>query len=270
MRALPLLVLLGATLGCGVAAAGGGAPGATVAPDKPEQIHVNAIRDPEVRNYAAIVAGIDAFEHDRHMAPRVDVLLFRVERRRAAEGGPAPLARLAGDDGFMLPLALDAAGDIAMPRSQPALDARSELTLDQKRRDYRVEPRVRTPGLPDNVRRLGDLRLECKVRVAIAKKEIGLMWTLAINSLLLTSDWCDFMKDKEAGFSFSTPLAITGAVLQEGNRSRNVPFSKNRYTVQLYDSSWSDDALVELTFGEPDAAPPALTGTAGETPRTGS
>lgn len=260
MRALALCTI-GAVFGCGAAAAAG----QTSAPDNPDTVHVNAIRDAEARKYKVIVAGVDAFERHHQLAPRIDALRFRAERQRLEEGGLAPVARLEGDDGFVLPLPIDAEGDILMPRSKAALDAHSELVLNQKRLDYRIEPRVRTPGLTDHVRRLGDLRLECQVRVAMAKEEIGLMWTLTINSLLLTTDWCGFMRGKKLALSFRTKRIISNAFLEDGNRSRNVEFSHKTFSVPLYDSTWSDDALIQLTF---EQTPPALTETAGETPRT--
>jgi hypothetical protein len=61
---------------------------------------------------------------------------------------------LRGDDGFILPLVLDSTRLFTVPRSDAALDAQSELVLNQTRGHYRMMPEVRTPGLPDNVRRL--------------------------------------------------------------------------------------------------------------------
>jgi len=260
MRAI-LLMTFGAALGCGIADAA--SAGETSAPGNPDTIHVSAIRDAEARKYQVIVAGMDAFDKHRRLAPGADALRFRVERQRQAEASLAPVARLEGDGGFVLPLPLDADGEILMPRSAQALDANSELVLNQKRRDYRIEPSIRTPGLADHVRRLGDLRLECQVRVAMAKEEIGLMWTLTINSLLLTNDWCGFMKDKKVRFTYSTAHPIATAFLEDGARSANIEFSGKRYSVPLYDPRWSDDALIQFGF-----APAAVTGTAVETPRT--
>ncbi len=245
---------------------GVGAPASaqTSKPDSPEEIKVNAMRDPEVRKYEAIVAGLDAFDDYHRMAPAVPVLQFRIEPRSGADKPVLPAARLGGDDGFNLALAVDPNGMFTVPRSQAALDAHSELVLNQKRRHYRVTPVVRSPGLADHVRRLGDLRLECRVQVAIIKEEIPLWVVLAANTLLRTRDWCGFTFEGKSGFTFQYTHALRAAVLADGKRSALLETEGKGFRVPLGDTSWSDDALVELEL-EPAEA---LTGTAGETPRT--
>lgn len=254
-RALHVL-LAGALLGASLAAAA-----ERSAPDHPDTIDVNAVRDPEVRTYAAILAGLDAFDRHRHLAPGVDALRFRVQPPRDAVPDAVLRVRLEGDDGFVLPIAPDERGEYVVPRSDAAKAARSDLVLNQKKSRYRIQPHVRTPGLPDNVRRLGDLRLECKVWVAISKEEIGLMWTLTINGLLRSRDWCAFLDQGKAGYAFHVREPLVRAILHEGNRSALLESRKRSFIAPLHDLSWSDEALVELEFEAP-------TGTAGETPRT--
>ena len=153
-----------------------------------------------------------------------------------------------------------------MPRSEAAEDANSELELNRKRRAYRIAPDIRTPGLPVNQRRLGDLRLECKVMIAIAKEEIPFFWVMTINTILLTTDWCSYFNDREkAVFSFDADAPVTAAQLREGDRVRDLKVRGSSFDVPI-GVEWSDDAVVELTYAEPAAG--ALTGTAGETPRT--
>jgi len=252
--------VLGALLLCGPAAA---APGA----DEPNTVHVNAVRNPEIRKYKAILAGIDTFERHHALAPGVPELRFLV-RTASGRTVPAPKAplrvRLEGDDGFILPLALDGANLFTVPRDEAARDANSELALNQKKRDYRIVPWVRTPGLPHNMRRLGDLRLECKVMMAIGKEEIPLFRVVAINGILMTRDWCGFFDKQGYATSFTTEAPLVSAILVEGNRSAALQTGKDSFSIVLNEPSWGDDALVELSFG--DAA--AVTGTAGETPRT--
>jgi len=259
---LPSILMLAMLVGVNVSASA-----ADTRPDSPESIHINAIRKPEVRKYTAIVAGLDAFERHHRMAPNAEALRFRVERRawtdKTPKPGEAPMAlRLEGRDGFLLPLTLNDALETIVPRSSVALAADSELVLNRKRRMYRVTPLVRSPGLPENVRRLGDLRLECHVMVAIGKEELGLMRTLFVNSVLLTPNWCNFFNAEREGFQFDTPATLARATLREGDRTKDLPVEERNFRVALHDPDWSDDALIELAF-EP------VTGTAGETPRTG-
>jgi hypothetical protein len=261
MRAFSIL-MLAILFGVNVSASAADTP-----PDSPESIHVNAIRKPEVRKYTAIVAGLDAFERHHSMAPKAEALRFRVERRAWTDNTPRPgeaplVLRLEGKDDFVLPLALNDAFETIVPRSSAALAADSELVLNRKRRMYRVTPLVRSPGLPENVRRLGDLRLECHVMVAIGKEELGLMRTLFVNSVLLTPNWCSFFNAERDGFQFDTPATLSRATLREGDRTKDLPVEGRSFRTAMSDPDWSDDALIELAF-EP------VTGTAGETPRTG-
>jgi len=264
---------LGALLACGAAAA-------AAAEEKPmrelDPVHVSAIRDPEARKYKAILAGLDTFDEYHALAPRVDKLRFRIDPRRKQAPPVAPQVRLAGDDGFVLPLALDATGRFEVPRSEAAEDARSELELNQKRGLYRIGIEVKTPGLAPDRRRLGDLRLECKVLIAIGKAEMPFYWVGLINGILLRSDWCSFFGDekstayggaaKEAGFGFRVERPFTEAILVEGKRSALLKRSGDHVEVPIGNSTWSDEAMIEFTFAEPGVA--MATGTAGGTPRT--
>ncbi|MGJ9419631.1 hypothetical protein ACHAC9_18015 [Massilia sp. CMS3.1] len=263
MKRTLLAGVLGSLLLCGPAAA---VPGV----DEPDTIHVKALRNPEIRKYKAILAGLDSFDRHHALAPKVPELRFRVAPRRGAGLPEALKVRIEGERDFVLPIALDAANRFTVPRSEAALDAEAELVLNQKRRLYQVMPEVRTPGLPENVRRLGDLRLECKVMFDIAKEEIPLLWVLTINSVLLTRDWCSFfaVKNDNATFSFKTGAPIVAAILSEGKRSKALETEDDEFRAGLGDADWGDEALVEFTFAGPAAAPAGATGTAAETTRT--
>ena len=115
-----------------------------------------------------------------------DTLRFRM---RHADGGPANAddglrLRLASDDGtFQENVPIDAAGLLTVQRSQAAYDADATFILNRKNGLYTGHPEVRTAGLPDNVRRLGDLRLECRVTIAIVKEQMPFMARAAINAV---------------------------------------------------------------------------------------
>lgn len=268
MRAFPAL-FLGSALLCGAAGAA----------EKPvrelEPVHVNAMRNPEIRKYKVILAGLNAFDKHRALAPAAERLQFRFTTNNKDEAADALAARLVGDGGFRLPVAIAADGRFSVPRSEAAEDAQSELELNRKRGVYRTSPDIHTPGLPEHQRRLGDLRLECKVTIAMAKAEIPTFWVLAINGILMRTDWCGFFGDQEdtrfegaskkAHFGYRADRPLAQALLVEGNRSALLNVNGKSFDVPIGNTSWGDNALIELRFADP-AAPP--TGTAGETPRT--
>jgi hypothetical protein len=119
-----------------------------------------------------------------------------------------------------------------------------------------VWPYVRTPGLADNQRRLGDVRLECKVFVTIAKKEAP-FWVVALaNTVFLTGDWCSFFKDADRTWSVNVETPLASAVLREGERTLPLRVKGREFDLPLFDASWGNDAVVELAFAPPEPTAP--------------
>jgi hypothetical protein len=231
-------------------------------------VHVNAMKNPEMHTYRAVVAGMDMFDEQHALAPAVPRLQFAVSARNGAPlTGELPTVKLFADD-FTLALPLDADGRLTVPRSQQAWDSKAELVMNRKRKTVRVWPWIHTPGLADNQRRLGDVRLECRVIMAVAKEEAPFWAVALVNSVLLTGDWCSFMKDRERSWSVTMPGELASATLIEGNRSAMLKVKGNAFEVPLSDPTWGNDALIEVTYAALPA-PDGLTRTAGETPRTG-
>jgi hypothetical protein len=226
-------------------------------------VQVKGIADPEMHSYRSVAAGLDAFDAHRALAPHA-TLRFRM---RHAEGAPANAGdglklRLASDDGsFQENVPIDAAGLLTVARNQAAYDADATFILNQKNGLYTGHPEVRTAGLPDNVRRLGDLRLECRVTIAIVKDQMPFLAKAAINTLLLTPDWC---AKKEFNLGVPAPRPGARAVLHTGERSRTLETHGWNVLVPVGDPDWPDDALVQFDEG----APADLTRTADGTPRT--
>jgi hypothetical protein len=217
-------------------------------------VHVNAIKNPEMHSYRAIVAGLDTFDDQHALAPAVPHLRFAVRTRGGAVlAGDIPTARLAGDDFTLaLPVGADALFDV--PRSQQAWDTNAELVLSRKRSEVRVWPYVRTPGLADNQRRLGDLRLECQVLVAIAKKEAPFWGVALVNTVLMTGDWCSFSKNGDRTWSVEVDAPLASAMLREGERTLPLRAKGQHFELPLYDASWTNDAVIDLAFATPEPA----------------
>jgi hypothetical protein len=211
-------------------------------------VPVNGMKKPEMRNYRAAWAGFEAFDKYRALAPAAPLHFRMVSRNPSAV---APLdgveLKIVGDN-ESIPVPIAADGKFTLPRVQAAYDSDALLVLNRKQGLLRASPDIRTPGLPDNVRRLGDLRLECQVLVAVVKEEIPFMVNALINSLLLTRDWCS--KEK-LSIGFRAERTPATATLVHGERRQGVRVSGEEYVAPIGDSSWPDDAVIELTFEKP-------------------
>jgi hypothetical protein len=231
------------------ALAGLGAPAISDAADeKAATVNVNAIKDPEMRSYRSIWAGLDAFDAQRALAPAAP-LRFRLLR---PDGEPASAAdglalRLASDDGSV-PVLVGADGMLDIARNQAAYDADATFILNRKSGQFSARPDIRTPGLPENVRRLGDLRLECRVTVAIVKEQINFLARAAINTLMLGSDWC---AKKDMHVAFPAERELEGATISHRGRSLPLQLHGKSYMAPIGNPAWPDDALIALTFAAP-------------------
>lgn len=247
-----------------------GSAGAGAAQDKELDergtVHINAVKNPELHSYRAVVAGLDKFDELHALAPGVPQLRFQV---RAAQGrtlGDGPLAARVAADDFSIPLALDQDLRFSVPRSQAAYDAKAELVLNRKKRDARFDTWVRTPGLADNQYRLGDVRLDCQVKIAIAKEEIPFWANALVNSLLLTTDWCSWFKGDtpkggDRSWSRDAAAQLSAATLRDGERTLALKVDGKSFRMPIGDTSWSNDAIVELEYAP--AAEPAVAARAG-------
>jgi hypothetical protein len=259
-------LLLPAVLACAALPA---LPALAAEPDKDKEldergtVHVNAMKNPELKSYRAIVAGLDKFDDLHALAPGVPQLRFQVEARSKDDKpqDTAPLAaRIAADD-FSIPLTLDRDARFSVPRSQAAYDAKAELILNRKKRAARVETYVRTPGLADDRYRMGDVRLDCQVKIAIGKEEIPFWANALVNSILLTTDWCSWFKGMtpkggDRSWSHKAGAALSAATLREGERSMALKVDGKTFRLPIGDTSWSNDAIVELVFAQDAGAPP--------------
>lgn len=221
--------------------------GATPGDEKVAEVEVAGMKNPELQRYRAMAGGLDAFDEHRGLAPGA-TLKAKLSKRAGAWGEKASIEgvtlRLVGNE-TSIPIPVAADGSFVLPRSQAAYDEDADLVVNQKKSTVRWYPDVRTPGVPANARRLGDLRMECEVLIGVAKKELNFAQRGLVNTFLLTSDWCSSSRVMVA-----TPLgdyAMSAAVVHGGKRK---PIATRGYRLQapIRDKSLPDDALVEFEF----------------------
>ncbi|NHZ98851.1 hypothetical protein [Massilia sp. CCM 8734] len=243
---LPLLIAMLLAAGAVSAQEAGAAKDADAAREV-GTVQVNALRDPDFKTYRAFVAGLDAFDAKHTLAPAADLrFLLRPSTPNASIEGVT--IRIAGNETNMaVPLAAD--GTFAMPRKQAALDEEAEVILNRKKGSFRWRPSVHTPEVPANARRLGDLRLECEVRWAVDRKDMG------FTKRTIISAFGGPCRTARVHVLQLAPRALAGYRMVAGERSETAPADAVRedrttYMVPLHDASWPDETLVEFEFSE--------------------
>jgi hypothetical protein len=215
--------------------------------DRVAEVQVDGTRHPELKPYRAMSAGLDAFDQNRALAPNA-TLKFRLWQRNVpvgdAQNWDGVILRIAGDQ-LSIPVPIAADGTFTLPRSQAAHDENADLVVNRKKSTISFYSIVRSPGSPDNVRRLGDLRLQCRVQIAISKDELNLAQRAFFNTVFLGGDWCSA---KYARFGLSLEKwAMQATVLDKGVR-KPLPVNGYGLTTPVQDKSLSDDALVTLEY----------------------
>jgi hypothetical protein len=99
---------------------------------------------------------------------------------------------------------------------------------------------VRSPGLPDGVKRMGDLRLACIAQMEMAKGE-GLKFRAVLGAMnLFGFSLCE----KLEAAKFDEPAGKYDTVTLEDGSRRLEQSAKDKNLVALGDKAWSDDARI--------------------------
>ena len=235
----------------------------------PVTISAKANRDPVEKSYRRMIRGMDLFEKEHALAPQADLRFKLLPRRRETDMNTVQIDVIGATVDFPVPVAAD--HTFVLPRNPQAFNEDAQVTPNRKRQTMTWRTEIRTPGLPPTTRRLGDLRLECRVGM-----EAGLVSTSnsLINriagALFNTPAYCDrkiplylFFADRPL---FSVTLVAGArreilAIDQLYAAASDDPGLKNdlracdcevlvdrTYFLPLGDLTWPDDTLVEFEF----------------------
>lgn len=226
-------------------------------------VEVSGLPNPDTQSYRRMLKGMDAFEQHHALAPAA-TMRYRLVPRLAGvrtEGIRLSLQSTAGT----FPIALADDLTFTLPRSAQALADGADVVSNRAARSFAWGPDVRTPGLPPNTRRLGDLRLECQIDRA-ASLLVGLK-TPAYYVIEATIDVCSTFP---GAWLYYGERAIFNVTLVHGARRQVLlspalyasqaptaiqvfydfyPHLLDRtYHIRISDASWPDDTLVELEY----------------------
>ena len=229
-------------------------------------VHVPYVRDPVDKSYRKMLAGMDRFERDRALAPHAS-LRFRLLPRQPNANMNGITLRVAGDN-VSLPLAVAPDNSFVLERNAQAVREDAAVLANRKTSSMTWRALIVTPGLPAGTRRLGDLRLECRVGM-----DAGLISNSApmfgwVSNLLTDTD--KVCNSPDGYYLFFAEHPLFNVRLRDGTRVEDLPFNmlygageQTRETLPfcdcqvlldrsfyapIWDRSWSDDTLVEFDY----------------------
>ena len=226
-------------------------------------------RDPVEKSFRKMVHGMDYFERSRAaFAPNASLRFKLLPRKPGTDMDHIFIEVIGSSFAYHVPIASD--HTFALERDRKALQEDAVVSPNRKRLSMTWRTEIRTPGLPPNTRRLGDLRLEC---------EVGLEADLVSNSnpigriadlFVSPKGYCD---QKDTRYLFFAERPLFSVTLIAGARREVLPIDmlyamasddpslKNdlpycdcevlvdrTYYLPLGDHSWPDDTLVQFEY----------------------
>ena len=244
-------------------------------PDATQAVFVNAMRDPVNKSYRRMLKGMELFEKNRAVAPGASLRYKLLPRQADTRMDGIVLEVVAETITIPVPVAADRTftleiDPIAVAENAAVMPNRKASSLT-----WRTE--IRTPGLAANMRRLGDLRLECRVGI-----EAGLVSnTLPVIGRIAELFTGDFCSGSDTPYLFFADRPLFGVTMVSGSRREvlsvddlyaGVGYGRvstsdlaycdcqvlvdRSYFLPLGDGSWPDDTLIEFEYMDSDAEDP--------------
>ena len=232
-------------------------------------MEVSALRDPVEKSYRRIVKGMDVFERQRRLAPNAR-LRFRLIARQPDTDLRGVSVKIVGET-IAIPVEVGADNTFELGRFPKALAEDALVVPDRRAGTLTWRTDVRTPGLPPDTRRLGDLRLECLVGLEsglISNTRPSFLGDLV--RLVADSGYC---AQRVPHYLFFADRPLWNVVLVHGSRRETVPVEQlyagssretpgpdelrhcdcevlldRTYYAPLGDPRWPDDTLLVFEY----------------------
>jgi hypothetical protein len=243
-------------------------PGGTKDSDVPV-LTISTAKDPVDKSYRRMVLGMALFEKNHDLAPGASLRFKLLPRRRETDMSQVGV-EIAGNT-FALPVRVAEDNTFTLERIQKALDEDASVRSNRKSLTMTWRTDIRTPGIPPDTRRLGDLRLECAVGMEADLVSNRFTAFQRIADLFgRTRDYCNRAKPR---YFFFAERPVFGVTLVSGERRETMlidmmyagsldrTMSRNElatcdcevlldkaFYLPLGDRSWPDDARVEFEY----------------------
>lgn len=235
-------------------------------------ISAKANPDPVEKSYRKMIRGMDLFDKERGLlSPNAPMRFKLLPRRPDTNMTRIEMEVIGSTVDFRVPIAPDQT--FTLERIQQAYDENAQVSPNRRAQSMTWRTEIKTPGLPPDTRRLGDLRLECRVgmEAGLISNRSNLVGRM-VKALLDTPAYCDrqvplylFFADRPL---FSVALVdgqrreilsidmLYAAASDDPKLKDELPYCDcevlvdRTYVLPLGDRSWPDDTRVEFEYME--------------------
>lgn len=216
--------------------------------------------DPVEKSYRKMILGMDLFERRRRLAPSASLRFKLLPRRKDTNMSRVDVEIVGETVSLRVPVAADST--FTLERIPKAWEEDASVQANRKTLTMTWRAEIRTPGLPDSMRRLGDLRLECQVGM-----EAGLI------SNVRNAPGLEHCDQPRSHYFFFSDRPLFSVTLVSGSRRQTLPvqmmyanaldhpMSKRElsrcdcevlldraFYLPLGDASWPDDTRVVYEY----------------------
>jgi hypothetical protein len=244
--------------------------GAAGAQSDRDAVVVTGLRNPVAKSYRRMIDGMELFEKRRHLAPEATLRFKLLPRNRQTKVEGVTLD-IEGRS-FVKDVEVAPDNTFALERHEAALKENATVMPNRKAGTLTWRAEIRTPGLPPDTRRLGDLRLECEVgmeaRLISNYRPTLLGW---VNGLLPDGpgycyrEWPRYLLFAERPLWSVTLVSgarrevlsvdrLYGGASRDPDWKEDLPYCDcevlmdRAYFLPLGDASWPDDTLVKFEY----------------------
>lgn len=231
-----------------------------------DAVAVTAMRSPVSKSYRKMLDGMELFERQQARAPGASLRYKLLPRRKDTRMDGISL-NVIGDT-VALPVRVERDGTFVIERDAKALAEDAAVIPNRRALTMTWRTEIRSPGLPPDTRRLGDLRLECEtgMEADLVSTDGGLL----SNSLRRRMGYCN---DNPARYLYFSERPLFSVTLVSGARSEALPVDElyagstraplskaelercdcqvlldRTYFLPLGDKSWPDDTQVRFEY----------------------
>jgi len=234
-------------------------------------VSVSGLRNPVDKSYRKMLHGMDLFEKSHAIAPAAPLRFKLLPRGRDTEMDGVVLKIVGNTMSIPVPIAADHTFELT--RNDKALAEDAAVLPNRKAGSMTWRAEIRTPGLPPNTRRLGDLRLECQVGMEAGLVSDNRSVLDQLRELLhVATDNCNA---NDPHYLFFSDRPLFGVTMRAGPREWPLSIDHlyagigrrrmsewdvahcdcqvlldRTYYLPLGDHSWPDGTLVELEYIE--------------------